>query len=71
MRADAASGEMTGPWAMFAAGHGLLSLVVFILLVVFCFQAFQGAKAGSAFFPGPCWCDLQFLGPVDGECSEW
>ena len=50
MRADAASGEMTGPWGLFAAGHGLLSLIVFILLVIFSFQAFQASKRGSHFF---------------------
>ena len=50
MRADAASGEMQGPWALFAAGHGMLSLIVFILLVVFCFQAFQALKRGRHYF---------------------
>ena len=50
LRADAAAGEMTGPMALFAAGHGLLSLIVFIALVVFCFQAYQAWKRGEFFF---------------------
>jgi hypothetical protein len=50
LRADAASGEATGPMALFAAGHGLLSLIIFVALVVFCFQAYQAWKRGAFYF---------------------
>jgi len=50
LRAEAASGEATGPMALFAAGHGLLSLIVFIALVVFVFQAYQAWRRGAFYF---------------------
>jgi len=50
LRAEVASGEATGPMALFAAGHGLLSLIVFIALVVFFFQAYQAFKGGAFYF---------------------
>ena len=62
MRADVASGEMVGPWALFAAGHGLLSLVVFILLVVFCFQAYQAMQRGNHYFQQHKTLTYSFLG---------
>ena len=34
----------------FAAGHGLLSLLVYILFVVFCFLAYRTFKRGEFFF---------------------
>ncbi len=50
LRSDAAAGEVTGAMGLFAAGHGLLSLIVFIALVVFCFQAYQAWKRGAFYF---------------------
>lgn len=50
LRAEAASGEAIGPMALFAAGHGLLSLIVFIALVVFAFQAYQAWRHGAFYF---------------------
>jgi hypothetical protein len=50
LRAEATSGEATGLMALFAAGHGLLSLIIFIALVVFVFQAHQAFKRGAFYF---------------------
>ena len=49
MREESASGA-TGPMAAFAAGHGLLSLLVYILFVVFCFIAYRAFKRREFFF---------------------
>ncbi len=40
----------TGFMAAFAAGHGLLSLLVYILFVVFCFLAYRAFKRREFFF---------------------
>lgn len=45
------SGEkVTGTMAAFAAGHGILSLLVYILFVVFCFLAYRAFKRREFFF---------------------
>ena len=49
MQAESGSGA-TGPMAAFAAGHGLLSLLVYILFVVFCFLAYRAFKRREFFF---------------------
>lgn len=50
LQAESSSGEATGPMALFAAGHGLLSLIVFIALVVLVLLAYQAFKRGRHFF---------------------
>ena len=49
MQAESGSGA-TGPMAAFAAGHGFLSLLVYILFVVFCFLAYRAFKRREFFF---------------------
>jgi len=45
-----AVGESSSAFAAFAAGHGFLSLIVFIMFVVFCFLAYSGFRKGGFFF---------------------
>ena len=42
--------ESSPTMVAFAAGHGFLSLLVFVLFVVFCFLAYSGFKKGKYFF---------------------
>ena len=49
------------PYAPFMAAHGMLSLLVFVLLVVFAYLAFVASKRGRHFFqdhPGVTWTFL-------------
>jgi uncharacterized membrane protein YozB (DUF420 family) len=49
MQQESASGA-TGMMAAFAAGHGFLSLLVYILFVVFCFLAYRAFNRREFFF---------------------
>ena len=65
MREASAGGEATStphPLAPFMAAHGILSLLVFLLLVVYSYLAFVADRRGRHFFhdhPGIAW---SFLG---------
>jgi uncharacterized membrane protein YozB (DUF420 family) len=49
---DTSGGHETvsSPYALFMAAHGILSLVVFVLFVVYCYLAFVAAKRDRHFF---------------------
>ena len=50
MQQQGTTGDSSSAFVAFAAGHGFLSLLVFILFAVFCFLAYSGFKKGSFFF---------------------
>lgn len=49
---DASGGQEAtpSPYALFMAAHGILSLIVFVLLVVYCYLAFVAARHDRHFF---------------------
>jgi len=76
MRTHTETSELSSQMVAFAAGHGFLSLLVFILFVVFSMMAYNSMKRGQYFFQENRNLTYAFIGLwcisiLSGEALYW